>query len=105
NRFHLQTEERTVQDHCVKRVQTDYHAEDTNFANQPPQFQLPKTVTHRWELDNDASQWHIEVESTEFDEYGNLTRKVQANGICETFSYYPLEGAEGCPEDPDGFVR
>ncbi|WP_341520426.1 RHS repeat-associated core domain-containing protein [Pseudomonas sp. G.S.17] len=105
NRFHLQTEELTVQDHCVKRVLTDYHAEDTNFDNQPPQFQLPKTVTHRWELDNDANQLHIEVESTEFDEYGNLTSKVQANGIRETFSYYPKDGAEGCPPDPDGFVR
>ncbi|WP_341520418.1 RHS repeat-associated core domain-containing protein [Pseudomonas sp. G.S.17] len=105
NRFHLLTEEVTTQQHCVKRVLTDYHAEDTNFDNQPPQFQLPKTVTTRWELDNDANRLRIEVESTEYDESGNLTRQVQANGICETFSYYPKDGAEGCPPDPEEFVR
>jgi len=102
NRFHLLTEEVTRQGDCVKTVGTDYHSEDVDFDLQPPQFQLPKTVTTRWTRGN---QSRTEVESTSFDEYGNLTEQVQASGIRETFSYYPKEGDDGCPADPEGFER
>jgi len=102
NRFHLQIEEVIDQQGCIKRVSTEYHAEDVSFDQQPPQFQLPKTVTTRWSQGNET---RTEVESTAFDEYGNLTEQVQASGIRETFSYYPKEGDDGCPADPEGFVR
>ena len=102
NRFHLQIEEVIDQQGCIKRVSTEYHAEDGSFDQQPPQFQLPKAVTTRWSQDNET---RTEVESTAFDEYGNLTEQVQASGIRETFDYYPKEGDDGCPADPEGFER
>jgi RHS repeat-associated protein len=105
NRFHLMTEERTQQGDCIKTVSTEYHAQDVPFDNQPPQFQLPKTVTTRWSLNSDANQTRTEVESSTYDEFGNLTELTLTNGIRETSSYYPKEATPGCPADPEGFVR
>ena len=55
NRFHLLTEEKTTQDHCVRRQATLYYAEDRPFTEQPAQFQLPKFST-RNENQNGASK-------------------------------------------------
>jgi RHS repeat-associated protein len=105
NRFHLLTKEVTAQGNCIKTMTTEYHALDVSFDEQPPQFQMPKSVTTTWTLQNDPTRSRSQTQSTTFDEHGNLAEQVQANGIRDTFTYYAKEGEEGCPPDPQGFVR
>ncbi|WP_051414861.1 RHS repeat domain-containing protein [Pseudomonas sp. QTF5] len=104
NRFHLLTEEVTTQNHCVKRVLTTYFAENVHFENQPPQFQLPRKVETRWEMDNDVSKLRIEQALTTYDENGNLVEQVDTNGITTTHVYYN-DADEDWPGDPLGFQR
>ncbi|MFA1029387.1 YD repeat-containing protein [Pseudomonas syringae pv. helianthi] len=110
NRFHLLTEETTTQGDNVKKTRTVYHAlEQTDFDQQPPYFQLPKTVTTGWSLRSNASQVRYETVSSDYDNFGNLTRQVQPSGVVETSTWYPAEGeTQGefqCPPDPQDFVR
>jgi len=103
NRFHLLTEEKTTQEHCVMRVATQYYAEDVAFERQVPQFQMPKAVTTSWELDNDASQYRAETALSAYDENGNQTEQVEPSGIKTVYTYYSKNGEDGCP--PDRFTR
>ncbi|KJZ33743.1 hypothetical protein VC35_27920, partial [Pseudomonas fluorescens] len=103
NRFHLLTEEKTTQQQCVKRIKTEYYAQDIPFEQQVAQFQLPRKVTTSWEMANDATQYRDEVALTAYDGYGNQTEQVEPNGIKTTYTYYPKAGEDGCP--PDRFVR
>ena len=105
NRFHLQTEEITTQGDCVQQVSTRYHDRDVSFDDQPPQFQLPSTVTTQWRLTSDPTRLRSVQESTAFDEHGNLVEQVQVNGVRETRTWYSKDGEDGCPPDPQGFVR
>lgn len=105
NRFHLLTEEKTTQDHCVRRQATLYYAEDRPFAEQPAQFQLPKQSTSSWEMANDASRYRAEISLTAYDIHGNLTEQVEPSGLRTVHTYYPKEASDGCPADPQGFVR
>jgi len=105
NRFHLLTEERTRQNQCVRRMINTYHDENVDFDQQPGQFQMPKTVETRWELANDASRWRSQIVETGFDLHGNLVLEVDAAGVTTRHTYYPVDGGDGCPADPDRFVR
>ncbi|MDU8502918.1 sugar-binding protein, partial [Pseudomonas syringae] len=68
NRFHLLTEETTTQGDNVKKTRTVYHAlEQADFEQQPPYFQLPKTVTNGWSLRSNASQVRYETVSSDYD--------------------------------------
>ncbi|QXN52772.1 hypothetical protein [Pseudomonas fluorescens] len=106
NRFHLLTEEKTTQGDKVHQVFTTYYADDNldaPFSNQSPQCQLAKIVETRWSVGSTARSEKV---LTSFDTHGNLTEQVQANGIKETYSYFPVGGVPGeCPPDPGGFVR
>ncbi|MEG5263578.1 RHS repeat-associated core domain-containing protein [Pseudomonas sp. JDS28PS106] len=105
NRFHLQTEEITTQGDCVQQVSTRYHDRDVSFDDQPPQFQLPSTVTTQWRLTSDPTRLRSVQESTTFDELGNMTERVTADGQREIYTWYSKDGEDGCPPDPHGFVR
>ncbi|WP_275448663.1 hypothetical protein, partial [Mesorhizobium retamae] len=110
NRFHLMTGEVTTQDDCVKRVLTTYYADHGGdvgkpIDQQPAQCQLPMKVETRWERADDASKWRAETVATSYDEHGNLTEQVNADGTREVYTHYPAEGGDGCPPDPEGFVR
>ncbi len=105
NRFHLMTEERTRQGRCVRRTITDYHDEEVGFDQQPAQFQLPRRVETRWELADDSTRWRSQTVETGFDAHGNLVLEVDAAGITTRHAYYQVDGEDGCPADPDGFVR
>ncbi|MDU9389393.1 sugar-binding protein [Pseudomonas sp. zfem002] len=105
NRFHLLIEETTQQNRFIRRTLNTYHAENVNFDQQPKQFQLPRRVETRWELADDASRWRSEALETGFDEHGNLILEIDASGIATRHTYYAVDGEEGCPADPDGFVR
>ncbi|WP_216598579.1 RHS repeat-associated core domain-containing protein [Pseudomonas kilonensis] len=92
-------EEKTKQEHCVKRVSTQYYAEDVPFERQVPQFQFPKEVTTRWELDNDATQYRAEITRSVYNDQGNHTEQVEPNGIRTVYTYYSKNGEDGCPAD------
>jgi YD repeat-containing protein len=105
NRFHSLTEEKTTQNHCVKRQVTSYYAEDKPFESQVAQFQLPKEVKTIWQMDNDSDAYREEVTLTAYNEKGNQTEETQNNKVRTTYSYYPATQREGCPRDPEGFER
>lgn len=103
NSFHLLINEETHQNEAMKRVTTTYHAlADTVFASQPLNFQLPASVETTWELQGKSRS---EIEKTTYDVYGNLIEKIGVDGITERSVYYTAEEQDGCPKDPEGFVR
>jgi RHS repeat-associated protein len=107
NRFHLLTLERSVQDGCVKEVETVYDdVPSSSFANQAPWCQLPSEVRTRYFRDAEAARVREDVESRTYDSHGNVLTHTDVQGAVELRSYYPVEGAAGqCPPDPLGFVR
>lgn len=111
NRFHLMTRETTTQATCRKTVVNTYYADlpenrFKSFDEQPAQCQLPWSVETSWELTDDSTKRRTELSRTEYDEHGNLTVQINADGTREDFSYYPAEGEPGvCPPDPEGFLR
>lgn len=107
NQFHLLTQEHTEQGNAVKDIETRYgFLAGKPFYEQPSDCQLPKEVDTRWSLKNDATRQRTEKVTSAYDAYGNLTREQQANGVTETRTWYPADGSQdGCPADPEGFVR
>jgi len=105
NRFHLMVEERTQQNQSVKRVLNTYYDEPGHFDRQPAWFQLPKSVETRWEHATDHNLTRVETSHTRFDQYGNLLSETREDGSQRHYLYYDKDGEDGCPADPEGFVR
>jgi RHS repeat-associated protein len=112
NKFHLPVV--TLQQQGTKKTtQTiEYYASPlTSFDDQPAQYQLPKTVTIAY-TDSQSQAERTETTSYVFDEWGNPTREVKADGVTTDRTYYPPEGEKLsgagqvlCPADPHGFQR
>ncbi|MBF8781712.1 RHS repeat protein, partial [Pseudomonas fulva] len=106
NRFHLLESEITRQAGHVQVSETTYHGKVTEaFDNQPNNFQLPRTSTQTWRLDQDAARRRSETVETHYDLHGNLIEEIQPTGVRTVIEYYPAQGDQGCPPDPEGFVR
>ncbi|MHA6196308.1 RHS repeat domain-containing protein [Pseudomonas wadenswilerensis] len=106
NRFHLAVSEITRQGDCVQGKHSEYHILDgKHFADQPPQCQLPSKVTNTWHYQSSSGHRREDVELTAFDAFGNEIKRVEADGTSETSEYYPAGASDGCPADPQGFVR
>lgn len=106
NRFHLMTEQVTSQQGCIETVTTTYHElPNLQFADQPNFFQLPHTVTKTWTLQGNSQDRRAETLQTRYDAFGNLIEEINANGIRTVREYYPRTQSDGCPADPEGFVR
>lgn len=101
NRFHLMTEEITVEQACTRRVKTKYHERDNDFVAQPKYFQMPETVTTSWELDCPEAPVHprSETVTTAYDDFANQTLEVQPSGVRIERTFYPKD------DDPEKFVR
>lgn len=105
NKFHLLTLEVTTSGNFRVLNETDYHwLKGKPFSEQPAQLRLPKTQTLTYK-NLTSQQTRKAVTHTDYDEAGNLLSKVEPNGITTVSTFYPAEGAEGCPADPLGFVR
>lgn len=106
NRFHLQVEETVSQNGKTVRNVTQYHERPgLKFEDQPSNFQLPAKVDVFW---LDASKPGVirqETTLTEYDDMGNILKKVSPTGITEVFEYYPVGVSDGCPADTFGAVR
>jgi RHS repeat-associated protein len=106
NQFHLLTSETTTQNNNVQTVENTYFlTPNVPYEQQPGYCQLPKSVrTIWWVLDNPNRRRSETVTST-YDNFGNLLTQTQANGIVETTTWFSAAGGDGCPPDPEGFVR
>ena len=107
NQFHLLVTELTERGTARKSVETVYPYRDgLYFEDQPPQCQLPESVTTHWRRSDNPNLQRSETVLSDYDDAGNLIREEQANGIVETSNWFPAtgEGAD-CPPDPEGFVR
>ncbi|TDJ73313.1 sugar-binding protein [Pseudomonas putida] len=103
NRFHLTTQCITTQGDCVETVTTEYHERaNLRFEDQPAYFQLPKKITTSWTQNRQRREQSV---STEYDAFGNVVEETQASGVRTVSEYYPSTQSEGCPADPEGFVR
>ncbi|NNA17784.1 hypothetical protein HBN82_18170 [Pseudomonas lundensis] len=78
---------------------------DLEFSKQPAYCQLPQTVSQTWYYANVTEPRHNETVQTTYDNFGNLLTQVGADGVTETSTWYDKEGEDGCPPDPQGFVR
>lgn len=113
NRFHLLVLEEVLQkaggadgDDTLQVTETEYYVNPLDdFKDQPAYFQLPKSVTQTWRHAASTQPRHTEVVTTTYDDFGNLLTQVNANGVTETSTWYLAAGEEGCPADPQGFVR
>ncbi|EGB6348797.1 hypothetical protein H7373_004349 [Salmonella enterica] len=104
NNYHLQVSEETTRQGCTYRTDFNYYAEaDTFIDGQPPQFQLPKQKTETWTDAQGKSRAQVTV--SEFDESGNPTRQVSPDGTETVTEWYSAAGGNGCPAEPNGFVR
>ncbi|WP_313740071.1 RHS repeat-associated core domain-containing protein [Pseudomonas sp.] len=123
NRYHLLTLQRTEQlgtvaqveleqaadpleDWHIQEIETRYHEDlALGFALQPRTFQMPRFVVERFRLKGDSNKLRQEVTQTEFDEHGNQVLEIQPNGVRTVSEYYTATGEDGCPADPQGWVR
>ncbi|TDB56121.1 RHS repeat-associated core domain-containing protein [Photorhabdus luminescens] len=104
NNYHFLVLEEVTRDGCSQLTQTDYYAEKNTFIDgQPLQFQLPCRRTITW-MDSEGHS-RQEITLSEFDEYGNPIREVRPDGTTVTTAWYDAKGEEGCPAEPNGFVR
>ena len=112
NRFHLMLREEVSQkallesDDTLLVTETEYYINPSvDFQDQPAYCQLPKTVTRTWRKQAASDPRYREVESYTYDHFGNLLTQVDASGVTETSTWYDKNGEEGCPADPQQFVR
>ncbi|KAF7587276.1 hypothetical protein BBP40_007493 [Aspergillus hancockii] len=112
NKFHLPVKTQQQQG-TKKTTQTiEYYATPrTSFADQPAQYQLPKTVTIAY-ADTQSQAERNEITRYVFDEWGNPTQEAKPDGVTINRTYYPPEGEKLsgagqvlCPADPHGFQR
>lgn len=106
NRFHLLVKDVTSQNGKVVSTRTQYHElTGVTFDRQPANFQLPKRVETAYYDSATPGNARKDVTLTEFDDAGNLLKKVSPSGITEVFEYYPVGVSDGCPDDAFGTVR
>lgn len=108
NNYHLQISEESRKGSCTVREETTYYARHNIFIDrQPAQFQMPvkKTVTLTDTSLPAAEQTRKEITETSFDEHGNPVSMKAPDGILTTYEFYPAEGEDHCPAEPNGFVR
>lgn len=106
NRFHLQVEETVNQNGKTVCNVTQYHEKPgLKFEDQPGNFQLPAKVDVFWFDAAKPGVTRQETTLTEYDDVGNILKKVSPTGITEVFEYYPVGTSDGCPADAFGRVR
>ncbi|MDE9437872.1 type IV secretion protein Rhs [Xenorhabdus bovienii] len=105
NNYHLQIAEEVQRKNCVYRTEMTYYAVPWDFIDaQPPQFQLPKKKTETWRY-TDGSSSRTQVTETEFDESGNPVWQKAPDGTLTMTTWYDATGEDGCPAEPNGFIR
>ncbi|TGO18043.1 hypothetical protein BPAE_0398g00060 [Botrytis paeoniae] len=105
DKYHLLiTSKQQKEGKSVTKSITYFAIPSSGFDDQPPQYQLPKSIETTYE-DTDSQATRKEISSHTFDEWGNPTQDIQPNGITTDRTYYAPGGEDGCPADPSGFQR
>lgn len=116
NRFHLLEEVVVTQDSAeYYKTTTSYVypiTPDKDISGQSKKFSLWTSCTTKFQLVNDGQEVpnasREEVQSREFDDYGNLMSNTATSGIVTTNIYYPADPAAttppkvDCPAAPNG---
>jgi RHS repeat-associated protein len=104
NSFHLLISEEVSHGKTKQTTQTEYYAiPGKAFADQPPQYQLPKRQRVIWE---DDKRKRVEISENTFDTSGNPLTRLTPDGKLTRWEYYAALGAGAdCPAEPNGFTR
>lgn len=70
-----------------------------------PSAPSDKTTSQTWYSKRNPAHKRTDTVATTYDDFGNLLTQINANGVTETSSWYKAEGEDGCPPDPQKFVR
>ncbi|NCE90196.1 RHS repeat domain-containing protein [Pseudomonas sp. L13] len=100
NKYHLLTQELVRREGTLASTQIEYNLRPGLFADQPPNFQLPRRIVKSYErvAGGTARQ---EVVTIETDAFGNELSRSEASGVKTEYDYYPVDGEQGrCPADP-----
>ncbi|KAJ7192348.1 hypothetical protein GGX14DRAFT_380251 [Mycena pura] len=104
NKFHLVFD--TQQQQGTKQVTQSITSvkQQVCLGYQPAQYQLPKTVQVTY-LDTATNASRVQTSQHVFDEWGNPTQEITANGVQTDRVYYLAAGEQDCSADPSGFQR
>jgi RHS repeat-associated protein len=106
NQFHLLVDESTTEGNNRKTLENTYAYEPGKpYAQQPSDCQLPKEARTRWTLIDNPTRFRSESVLSRYDTHGNLIEQTQPTGVVEQSRWYSAAGEDGCPPDPEGFVR
>lgn len=105
NKYHLiDKEEYFSNDFLYQSVEYLYFANlNWNINDQPKNYSLVREERVTFYTGSGA---RTEINTYDYDIYGNLISNVCEDGSTTCYEYYPLEGAENqCPEAPNRIVR
>lgn len=105
NRFHLLVEQSTQQGDSVNSQYTEYPLVEGPFERQLPYCQLPVKETTRWWMRDGSGRLRDQVVSSTYDNHGNVLTRKDFTGQVQVNTWYDAAGEDGCPADPEGFVR
>ncbi len=109
NRFHLLLSEtqsaNTVDENSEKRILRFSYPliPAENINEQRPTYAL--WVRKETVFQDAAGTQRSIYQEQAFDDSGNLQSERRASGIVNVNTYYPAAGTDGCPADPNGFVK
>ncbi|XP_055308446.1 uncharacterized protein LOC129572506 [Sitodiplosis mosellana] len=104
NSYHLMISEEVKRQNCTYRTEYTYHAKPyDSIEAQPAQFQLPKEKKEIFIDENKRTR--TQITKTEFDTSGNPTKEISPDGTETRTTWYSANGENGCPAEPNGFVR
>lgn len=104
NNYHLLIAEEVNRQNHIHRTEYSYYAVKYCFIDgQPAQFQLPKEK--KVIMSDPMGNVRSLVTLSEFDENGNPTKEVHPDETVTVSIWYRAEGENGCPAEPNGFVR
>ncbi|XP_055325893.1 uncharacterized protein LOC129579752 [Sitodiplosis mosellana] len=104
NSYHLVISEEVKRQNCTHRTEYTYYAKPyDSIEAQPAQFQLPKEKKEIFIDENKRTR--TQITTTEFDTSGNPTKEISPDGTETRTTWYSANGENGCPAEPNGFVR
>lgn len=106
NRFHSLTSEIVKRGDCEIATRTTFGIQrDTSWEDQPAWCQLPHEQTITYTDHSEGGSQRSVATQYRYDESGNLVYTRSPTGLQEHTTYYPAEGADGCPANSLGMVR
>ena len=105
NKFHqalVKVETNGSTSHKKITTLTHYSIEDAPLSKQPSTYELVKGHSVKY-VTPDCSSKDFSM-SYVYDDFGNITSKVDVSGVTTKSTYFPCSGGDGCPPHPHGLV-